>query len=112
VSPEECSSFQKWLEGCAYAWPWSAVLTPGLVPTKTHIRFGSRMSTSGERWAYFEGSAYLLAVRCFFAGRGDEVVVAVAAWGVTLDVVRERLADRAGDVVTGESFSLVEPLAY
>jgi hypothetical protein len=45
---------------------------PGFVPTKTQIRFASRMSVRGERWAYFEGVAYLLDARAFFLGRGDE----------------------------------------
>jgi hypothetical protein len=36
------------------------------------IRFGSSISTSGDRWAYFDGSAYLLGARFFF-GREEEV---------------------------------------
>lgn len=30
---------------------------PGLVPMKTQMRLGSRMSVRGERWAYLEGGA-------------------------------------------------------
>lgn len=66
------------------------------MPTKTHIRFGSRISTKGDRWAYFEGSAYLLDVR-FFLGRGDDVVVS------RLLVVRARLEEREGSDVEASS---------
>ena len=57
-------------EGCAYAWPRVAVMTPGLKPTKTQIRLGSSTSVRGERWAYLDGGAYLDVVRCFAVGVG------------------------------------------
>lgn len=85
------------------------MLTPGLVPTKTQIRFGSRMSTRGERWAYLEGSAYLLDFRCFFAGRGNagEVVGAVLVLGEVM--LRGRFVDGgrdAGDEVSSSFLGL------
>ena len=81
-----------------------------MVPTKTHIKFGSRMSTRGERCAYFEGSAYLLDVRCFLLGRGEgaDAVFVVA----TVTVVRERFVVVRGETGDGISFSLAEPLVY
>lgn len=70
------------------------------------------MSTSGERWAYFEGSAYLLDFRCFLRGRGDDAVTGDVVLVATLTVVlRDRLV--AGcDVGRVVSSSLVEPFAY
>lgn len=43
---------------------------PGLVPMKMAMRFGARMSVSGDRWAYVDGGAYLLDF-LFFFGAGD-----------------------------------------
>ena len=63
-----------------------AVWTPGLVPTKTQIKFGSSMSTSGDKWAYFAGPAYLLVFRFFFGGGDGSLVLPVAA--MTLALVR------------------------
>jgi hypothetical protein len=82
------------------------------VPTKTHIKFGSRISTKGDKCAYFEGSAYLLDLRCFLAGRGDADVVAAATLVAIVVVVRERFADGRGDTDDDASFSLVAPLVY
>lgn len=72
------------------------------------------MSTSGERCAYFEGLAYLLDFRCFFAGRGDDVTGAGSEGSVLIKVaVRERFVDVADAVVVaGETFSLVKRSAY
>lgn len=92
------------------------MLTPGFVPTNTHIKFGSKMSTSGERWAYLEGSAYLLDLRCFFARRGadndeDDVaddVVLVA----TVSVGRDRFAPCRGNVDGSVSLFLIELSSY
>lgn len=67
---------------------------PGFVPTKTQIKFGSRISVSGERWAYFEGVAYLLGVRAFFLGRGDDVGLLFAA---LIELVRTRFVVRCID---------------
>ena len=74
VIPELCTSFQKLLEGCAYACPRVAVITPGLKPTKTPMRLGSRMSVRGDKCAYLDGSAYLDVCRCFFCGGELEAV--------------------------------------
>lgn len=88
--------------------------TPGLVPTKTHIMLCSRMSTSGDRCAYFEGSAYLLDLRCFFVGRGDDAATNLGGPVLITVPVRTRFVDVRGDALadTGESFSLVELPAY
>ena len=61
-----------------------------------------------------EGFAYLLDLRCFFAGRGDEdeVVVDVVSLVATVVVVRERFADCVRDADDGVPFSLIERLAY
>ena len=82
------------------------------MPTKTHIKFDSRMSTKGDKCAYFEGSAYLLDLRCFLVGRGDADVVAAVALVAIVVVVRERFADGRGDTDDDASFSLIAPLAY
>lgn len=63
---------------------------PGLVPTKTQIKFGARMSVRGLRCAYFEGGAYLLGLRFCFLGWLDGGVVEV--------VERERLLDLVVEV--------------
>lgn len=72
------------------------------------------MSTSGDRCAYFDGSAYLLDLRCFFVGRGDDVGADSEGSVLITVAARERFVDVRGDVVVdaGESFSLVELLAY
>jgi len=60
----------------------------------TQIRFGERMSIRGGRWAYFEGSAYLLGVRFFFVAGAFSV--ALASWS---KVGLVRLDVRCGSVV-------------
>lgn len=74
-----------------------AVWTPGFVPTKMQIRFGVRMSVRGVRWAYLEGGAYLLGLRCFFLGGLD-------GWDVVVVVLRRRFWMREGGLVGGEGF--------
>lgn len=71
VHPELCNSFQNKLLGWAYACPEVAVLTPGLKPTKTQIKFGSKISVRGFRCAYFSGGAYLLDSLRRLLGDGD-----------------------------------------
>lgn len=59
------------------------------------------MSTSGDRWAYLDGCAYLLGFRFFF-GRGDvSVVVATVS-------VRVRFVDVAGETPDTEVTILVD----
>ena len=70
-----------------------AVWIPGFVPTKTHIRFGERMSLRGGRWAYFEGSAYLEGLR-FFLGRGEASVDGLVGEVREMEVVRVRFVER------------------
>ena len=83
------------------------------MPTKTQIRFGSRISTRGERCEYFDGSAYLLDLRCLLVGRGDDVDVDVVTVVATFfGIVRERFVDGRGATDEGTSFSLAEPLTY
>lgn len=58
------------------------------------MRFGWRMSTSGDRWAYFDGSAYLLGVRFFF-GRGEDAGVSSVLASFTLARFTARLGRNA-----------------
>lgn len=85
------------------------------MPTNTHTRSCSKISTSGDRCEYFEGSAYLLDLRCFFDGRGDNAV-GVNSEGLVLIMVAscERFLDTRGDALVnaGELFPLVAPSAY
>jgi len=74
-----------------------AVWTPGLVPTKTQIKLGSSMSTSGDRWAYCAGPAYLLVLRFFFGGGDGPLLLSVAA--ITVALVR--LVAGMGDAGAG-----------
>jgi hypothetical protein len=67
------------------------------VPTKTHIKLGSRISTSGDRCAYFDGSAYLLGF-LFFFGRGDGGGALLVA---SATVVLARFLGSIGDVAIG-----------
>lgn len=76
------------------------------------MRPGSNMSTRGERCAYFEGSAYLLDLRCFFAGRGNDEVVVDVTLVASAVVVRERFAVGRGDTDNGASVPWLDPLRY
>lgn len=79
------------------------------------MRLGSRMSTRGERCAYFEGAAYLLDFRCFLDTRGDVDVATGEPGEVSISVVvHERFADGRHDAFLGsvESFSLVGFATY
>lgn len=87
-----------------------AVWTPGFVPMKMQIRLGASMSTRGERWAYFEGEAYLLVLlvlRCF-GGRGDDGVVLFVGFGRLGGRVDELedLVDCALEVVSSSCLNL------
>lgn len=62
------------------------------------------MSTSGERCAYFEGSAYLLGLR-FFVGRGDGAELSAVA---TIATVRERFAGRFEGTGDGDPFLVTD----
>ena len=67
--PEECSSFQKRLDGWAYAWPVDAVRRPGLRPMKRRARDGARDSVrllaigvGGKSWRVGVGVVPLVEV--------------------------------------------------
>jgi hypothetical protein len=51
VTPDEHSSRQKRLVGCAYACPLRAVWIPGLRPMKRMRRLGAIASGMPPRWA-------------------------------------------------------------
>ena len=61
-------------------------------PTKIPIKFGSMISTSGDRCAYFEGAAYLLPLSFFCGGETADLVSVVI-----VTVVRARFADDLTD---------------
>jgi hypothetical protein len=65
------------------------------------MRLGSSISTSGERCAYFDGSAYLLGLR-FFCSLGED---SGTSWVVVAS--RVRLIDRTGDAGAGALFGVV-----
>jgi hypothetical protein len=57
VTPDEQSSFQNRLLGCAYACPDRAVSIPGFSPMKSTSRFGPIASGRPGRYAYVLGGA-------------------------------------------------------
>jgi len=66
------------------------------------------MSTRGERWAYLEGAAYLLDLRCFLAGRGDAGESVVVSFVAVEVEARDRFAGRGGDTRGGFSSLSIE----
>lgn len=64
------------------------------MPTNTQMRFGSRISVSGERCAYLDGSAYLLDLRCFLEGRVEILAASSLTEALLLVCCSARLGTR------------------